>query len=49
MRHHYLLKIVHYIKFKLNSTREKILEKGFEAVKYAKKFVNDVELNLNFI
>ena len=31
------------IKFKFNSTREKILEKGFEAVKYAKKFVNDVE------
>tara|TARA_Y100000389_G_scaffold42136_1_gene36837 strand:- start:806 stop:2101 length:1296 start_codon:yes stop_codon:yes gene_type:complete len=32
-----------HIKFKFNSTREKILEKGFEAVKYAKKFVNDVE------
>ena len=32
-----------HIKYKFNSTREKIIEKGFEAVKYAKKFVNDVE------
>ena len=32
-----------HIKYKFNSTREKILEKGYEAVKYAKKFVNDVE------
>jgi len=32
-----------HIKYKFNSTREQILNKGFEAVKYAKKFVNDVE------
>ena len=32
-----------HIKYKFNSNREKIIEKGFEAVKYAKKFVNDVE------
>jgi len=32
-----------HIKYKFNSTREKIIEQGFEAVKYAKKFVNDVE------
>ena len=32
-----------HIKYKFNSTREKIIEKGFEAVKYAKKFVDDVE------
>ncbi len=32
-----------HIKYKFNSSREKIIEKGFEAVKYAKKFVNDVE------
>tara|TARA_B100000767_G_scaffold218433_1_gene206324 strand:+ start:5769 stop:6941 length:1173 start_codon:yes stop_codon:yes gene_type:complete len=32
-----------HIKYKFNSTREKILEKGYQAVKYAKKFVNDVE------
>lgn len=32
-----------HIKYKFNSTREKIIEKGFEAVKYAKTFVNDVE------
>ena len=32
-----------HIKYKFNSNREKIIEMGFEAVKYAKKFVNDVE------
>ena len=32
-----------HIKHKFNSTREKIIEKGFQAVKYAKKFVEDVE------
>jgi len=32
-----------HIKYKFKSTREKILERGVEAVKYAKKFVNDVE------
>ena len=32
-----------HIKYKFNSNRKKIIEKGFEAVKYAKKFVNDVE------
>ena len=32
-----------HIKYKFNSNREKIIEKGMEAVKYAKKFVNDVE------
>ena len=32
-----------HIKYKFNSNREKIIEKGIEAVKYAKKFVNDVE------
>ena len=32
-----------HIKHKFNSTREKIIEKGFEAVKYAKKYVEDVE------
>ncbi len=32
-----------HIKYKFNSTREKIIEKGFQAVKYAKKFVEDVE------
>ena len=32
-----------HIKYKFNSNREKIIEKGVEAVKYAKKFVNDVE------
>ena len=32
-----------HIKHKFNSTREKIIEKGFQAVKYAKKFVDDVE------
>ncbi len=34
---------VTHIKHKFNSTREKIIEKGFQAVKYAKKFVEDVE------
>jgi 2-isopropylmalate synthase len=32
-----------HINHKFNSTREKIIEKGFQAVKYAKKFVEDVE------
>lgn len=32
-----------HIKYKFNSTREKILEIGVEAVKYAKKFVEDIE------
>ncbi|MEM6866416.1 MAG: 2-isopropylmalate synthase, partial [Bacteroidota bacterium] len=31
------------IQFKFNSTREKILERAVEAVKYAKTFVDDVE------
>ena len=32
-----------HIKTKFNSTREEILERGVEAVKYAKKFVEDIE------
>jgi 2-isopropylmalate synthase len=32
-----------HIRYKFNSTREKILERAVEAVKYAKKFVEDVE------
>jgi len=32
-----------HIKYKFNSTREKILEQGVAAVKYAKRFVDDVE------
>ncbi|MEK7096687.1 MAG: 2-isopropylmalate synthase, partial [Patescibacteria group bacterium] len=32
-----------HIKYKFNSTREKILEIGVQAVKYAKKFVDDIE------
>ena len=32
-----------HIKFKFNSTREKILERAVDAVKYAKSFVEDVE------
>ncbi len=32
-----------HIKYKFNSTREKILERAVEAVKYAKKYVDDVE------
>jgi 2-isopropylmalate synthase len=32
-----------HIKYKFNSTREEILQRGVEAVKYAKKFVEDVE------
>ncbi|PWG79135.1 2-isopropylmalate synthase [Pararcticibacter amylolyticus] len=32
-----------HIKYKFNSTREEILERAVEAVKYAKKFVEDVE------
>lgn len=32
-----------HIKYKFKSTREKILEQAIWAVKYAKKFVNDVE------
>lgn len=33
----------YHIKYKFNSTREEIIERGVEAVKYAKKFVEDVE------
>ena len=32
-----------HIKFKFNSTREEVLERAIEAVKYAKNFVDDVE------
>ncbi|MBI3955093.1 2-isopropylmalate synthase, partial [Candidatus Gottesmanbacteria bacterium] len=32
-----------HIKYKFNSTREKILKQGIKAVKYAKKYVDDVE------
>lgn len=32
-----------HIQFKFNSTREKILERAVEAVKYAKTFVEDIE------
>ena len=32
-----------HIKFKFNSTREKIIERAVEAVSYAKSFVDDVE------
>ena len=32
-----------HIKFKFNSTREEVLERAVEAVKYAKNFVDDVE------
>jgi len=32
-----------HIRFKFNSTREKVLERAIEAVKYAKNFVDDVE------
>ncbi len=32
-----------HIKFKFNSTREEILERAFQAVSYAKSFVEDVE------
>ncbi|RVU00062.1 2-isopropylmalate synthase [Mucilaginibacter limnophilus] len=32
-----------HIKLKFNSTREEILQRGVDAVKYAKKFVEDVE------
>ncbi|MGY8919495.1 MAG: 2-isopropylmalate synthase [Flavobacteriales bacterium] len=32
-----------HIKYKFNSTREKIIELGYNAVKYAKTFVEDVE------
>lgn len=32
-----------HIKYKFRSTREKILKQGVEAVRYAKKFVSDVE------
>ncbi len=32
-----------HIQFKFNSTREKILERAVEAVKYAKSFVEDIE------
>lgn len=33
----------YHIKYKLNSNRDAIIERGVEAVKYAKKFVEDVE------
>ncbi|NNE02083.1 MAG: 2-isopropylmalate synthase [Eudoraea sp.] len=32
-----------HIKFKFNSTREKVLERAVDAVKYAKTFVEDIE------
>lgn len=32
-----------HIRFKFNSTREQVLERAIEAVKYAKNFVDDVE------
>lgn len=32
-----------HVKYKFNSTREEILTRGVEAVKYAKKFVEDIE------
>lgn len=32
-----------HIKHKFNSTREQVLERGIEAVRYAKKFVEDIE------
>src|ERR1700744_451794 len=32
-----------HIKYKFNSTREEILERGVSAVKYAKQFVEDIE------
>jgi len=32
-----------HIKYKFNSTREKVLERAVEAVKYAKTFVEDIE------
>lgn len=32
-----------HIKFKFNSTREKVLERAYHAVKYAKSYVEDVE------
>lgn len=32
-----------HIKYKFNSTRDKVLSMGIEAVKYAKKFVEDIE------
>lgn len=32
-----------HIKYKFNSTREEILERAVEAVKYAKRFVEDIE------
>ena len=33
----------YHIRYKFNSTREEILERGVRAVKYAKKYVEDVE------
>jgi len=33
----------YHIKYKFNTTREKVIERGVAAVKYAKKFVEDVE------
>jgi len=33
----------YHIRHKFNSTREKVIERGVRAVKYAKKFVEDVE------
>ena len=33
----------YHIKYKFNSTRDEIIERGVAAVKYAKKFVEDVE------
>ncbi len=34
-----------HIQYQFKSTREKIMEQGIEAVKYAKKFTNDVEFS----
>jgi 2-isopropylmalate synthase len=33
----------YHIKYKFNSTREKVIERGVAAVKHAKKFVEDIE------
>lgn len=33
----------YHVKYKFNSTRDKIIERGVAAVKYAKKFVEDIE------
>lgn len=33
----------YHIRYKLNTTREKVIERGVAAVKYARKFVDDIE------